>query len=110
MLTLREILLRTIEKNMQPVHDTLSPVQVIRIANEIEHRYSRAENPPTPTDLDQLRNIFLSAESSNSWYDINERIWKKACWLLWSGNTPIAANKEFLNRYIDFVINMHLRA
>ncbi len=102
MLTLREILLRTIEKNFQLTHEILSPVQIIRIAKEIEHRYSRAENPPTLADLDQLRYIFLSAEKNNTWHHISERMWKKACWLLWNGDTPLAANKIFLNKYIDF--------
>jgi hypothetical protein len=102
MLTLRAVLLRTIEQNIQPTRNLLSQVKITRITDEIENRYSRAELSPEPADLQQIKSDFLKAEKNNSWEIINERSWKKACWVLWGSNEPIAASKIFLKKYLEF--------
>jgi hypothetical protein len=102
MLTLREMLSRGIDGNSQSIPVVYPSVKISRITKEIERRYSRAGNSPTPADLAQLQEIFLSAVESRAWDNISQRMWKRACWILWSGDNPLALNITFLNKYIEY--------
>lgn len=107
MLTLREILARTIEQNNLIVRNVTFKLKIEKITNEIECKYNRSENPPETADLQQIRDIFLAAEKDNSWDTISQKVWKKACWILWSGNEQLSANKTFLNKYLEYC-NFHV--
>lgn len=107
MLTLREILIRTIEQNNLTVRNVIPKLNIEKITKEIERKYSRSENPPETADLQQIRDVFLTAEKNNSWNDISQKIWKKACWVLWSGDDPLAANKIFMKKYFEYC-NSHV--
>ncbi len=102
MLTLREILSSIIEKNLQPIREVYSQPQIVEITKEIEKQFGRAGNLPTPADLDQMRQVFLSAERDDTWDVIDKKTWKNACWLLWIGDKPLASNVVFLENYIEF--------
>src|SRR5438046_722899 len=99
---LREVLIRTIERSNKKVRDIPLRSKLIKTVNELEQKYSKSDAPPLWTDLHQIRESFMIAERSNSWDDIDNKMWKKACWVLWAGGEPLAANKAFLNKYIEY--------
>lgn len=99
---LREVLIRTIERNNKKVRDIPLRSKLTKVVNDLEQKYSRSDSSPLATDLHQIRETFMAAERASSWDDIDHKMWKKACWVLWAGGEPLAANKMFLNKYIEY--------
>jgi hypothetical protein len=102
MLTLREMLIGITTQNNNIVSKAFAKPKISKITSEIELKYSRSENPPEFADQQQIRNIFLLAEKNNSWDMVNKKTWKKACWVLWSGDEQLASNKIFLKKYFEY--------
>src|SRR5690242_8347373 len=98
---LREVLIRTIERGNKNVRDMPLKSKLAKIVSDLEQKYSKSDAPPLATDLQQIRESFMVAERSNRWDGIDSKMWRKACWVLWAGGEPLAANKMFLDKYIE---------
>ena len=99
---LREVLTRSIEQNNKKVRDISLESKLIKIANELENKYSKSDSPPVATDLQEIRETFVEAQRNGSWNSIDNRMWKKACWVLWAGSDPLASNGAFLSKYLEY--------
>ena len=102
MITLRDAIISSINRESSQSYTISPPEKILKISEEIEKRYSRVENPLLSKDIDQIRDIFISASNTGSWHNIEKTLWEKACWILWIGEEPIAGNEIFLNKYLQF--------
>ena len=103
--TFRETLIRVMKKNNRIMPGFLPQLKIEKITKEIEQKYSRSENPPESVDLQKIRDIFLEADKNNTWNEVDQKIWRKACWVLWCGDNYLAANKIFLEKYFEYCKN-----
>ncbi len=106
MFFLREVLYRTLEiSNQGKTKITFPEVQITSMADKIESSHSRLASPREPVDLDKIYEYLSIAANTNRWEEINHTIWKKACWVLWYGEEPLASNNMFINKYFEYIKN-----